>query len=82
MMRSTTQKGIQTAFRQLPSTFRVDHLDLHTARLAGKWYVDWISSGTKLLVHNAGAFVFSDRNSTEVYPSESKQQMPAKYEFE
>ena len=55
----------------------VDHLDLHEARLAGKLYVNWISAGTRFLAQNAGAFVFSDRTFTEVYPSKSKQKVPA-----
>ena len=57
--------------------YRVYHLDLHTATLSGKWYVEWILASIKLLSQNAGAFVFSDVNFTKVYLSDSKQQMPA-----
>ena len=57
--------------------YRVDHLYPHTAILAGKLYVDWILARTKCLAHNAVDFVFSDGIFTEVYPSESKQKMPA-----
>ena len=62
----------------LPITRRyiVDHLDLDTARLAGKWYVDWILANTKLLAYNVVAFVLSNGTFKKVYPSESKQKMP------
>ena len=75
MMISTTQKVIQTTVHPVIKRYRVDHLDLHTSRLAGTCYVEWILNGTKSLDQNAGAFVFSNGNSTEVYPRESKQQV-------
>ena len=56
--------------------YRVYHLDLHTDRFSGKWYVDWISAGTKYLAQNERAFVFSDGTFTEAYPSDPKQQVP------
>ena len=57
--------------------YGVDNLDLNTPILSGNWYVDWISAGTKFLAQKTGSFVFSDGTFAEVYPSESKQQMPA-----
>ena len=36
----TTHKVIRTALRPITRWYIVDHLDLHTAILAGKWYVD------------------------------------------
>ena len=47
MIISTTHKAIQTAVHPINSPYRLYHLDLHTPRLAGKLYVDWISAGTK-----------------------------------
>ena len=77
MMRATTQKYIQTAVHPITRRYRVDHLDLHTARFAGNWHVYQISTGTKSLAQNAGYFVLSNGTFTTVYPSDSKQQMPS-----
>ena len=66
---------MQTAVNPIIRRYKVDHLDLHTARLAGKWYVYWILASAKSLACNAGYFVFSDGDFTEVYPSESNQQV-------
>ena len=76
IMIATTQKVIQTAVHPITRRYKVDHLDLYTARLVGKYFVDWISAGTKLLSHNAVDFMFSNITFTKVYPSDSKQQMP------
>ena len=40
MMRATKKKGIIPAVHPITRRYRVDHLDLHTAILARKWYVD------------------------------------------
>ena len=77
MIISATHKGIRTAVHPINRQCRVDCLELHTARLIGKWYVEWILVDTKLLAQNAEAFVFSDRTFAEVYLSDSKQQMSA-----
>ena len=76
MIRATIQKGFQTEVHPITRRYRVYLLDLHTSILAGKWYVDWISAGTKFLAQNAGAFIFSDGTFTKFYSFESKQQMP------
>ena len=77
MIIATTQKVIQNTVHPIKRRYRIDHLDLHTSILAGKWYVDWISAGTKLLAQNAGDFVFSNGTFTKVYRNDSKQQIPA-----
>lgn len=77
MMRVTTQKGIRTAIHPITRRYRVNHLDLHSSRLAGQWYVDWLSAGTISLAQNRGAFIYSNGTFTEVYPSESNKQAPA-----
>ena len=77
MLRVTTQKGIRTAVHPITRRYRVDHLNLHSFRLAGQWYVDWLSAGTKSLSQNVGAFVYSNGTFTEVYPTASNQQIPA-----
>ena len=56
MMITTTHKGIRTAVHPITRRYRVDHLDLHADILSGKWYVDWISDGTKYLAQNSGDF--------------------------
>ena len=76
MMRATIDKVIWTAVHPITRRYRVDNLDIHTDILAGKWHVDWISAGTKLLEQNAGDFLFSNGDLTKVYPSDPKQQMP------
>ena len=76
MMRATTHKGVQTAVHTIPRRYIVDCLDIHTARLSGKWYVDWISAGTKSLDQNSGYLVLYGVTFTEVYPSDSNQQVP------
>jgi len=77
----STQKGIQKVAYPIIKTKRysVNHLDLHlhTARLTGKWYIYWISARTKSLSQNVGAFIFSDKTFTGVYPSKSNQQIPS-----
>ena len=47
MLKVTTQKGIRTAVHPIHRRYRVDHLDLHSTRLKGKWYVDWMPAKTK-----------------------------------
>lgn len=74
MLKATTQKGVRTAVHPITRRYRVDHLDLHRNKLAGRWYVDWISAGVKSLAQNKGAFVFSNGTYTEVYPCESNNQ--------
>ena len=68
MLTTTTQKGIRTAIHPIHRRYRVDHLDLHSQRLAGRWYVDWMSARTKSLSQNTGAFVYSNGSMTEVFP--------------
>ena len=77
MLKVTTQKGVRTAVHPITRRYRVDHLNLHSSKLAGQWYVDWISAGTKSLAQNIGAFVFTNGTFTEVYPAESNKQAPA-----
>ena len=77
MLRVTTQKGIRTAVHPISRRYRVNHLDLHSTRLAGQFYVDWLSAGTKSLRQNVGAFVYSNGLFTECYPAESNRQEPA-----
>ena len=38
MLKVTTQKGIRTAAHPIHRKYRVDHLDLHSSRIRGKWY--------------------------------------------
>ena len=52
MLRVTTQKGIRTAVHPIHRKYRVDHLDLHSSRIQGKWYVDWMSAKTKSIQQN------------------------------
>ena len=66
MIIATTQKDIRTAVHPITRWCIVYHLDLHTARLVGKWYVDWVLAGTTFLAQNAGAFVFSVRNFHQI----------------
>ena len=47
MLHVTTQKGIRTEVHPIHRRYRVDHLDLHSMRLKGKWYVGWMPSKTK-----------------------------------
>ena len=75
MMISTTHRGILTVMHPINRRYRVYHLDLHTAILAGKYYSDWILAGTKSLSQNAGDFLFSDGTFAEVYLSEFKQKV-------
>ena len=77
MLRVTTQKGIRTATHPIHRRYRVDHLDLHSSRLRGKWYVDWMASRTKSIQSNKGAFIYTNGAFTEAYPSETNQQIPA-----
>jgi ribosomal protein S25 len=42
MLRVTTQKGIRTAVHPISRRYRVNHLDLHSTRLAGQSYVDLV----------------------------------------
>ena len=60
MMRSTTQKCIQTAVHPITRQYIVYQLDLHRERLAEKRYVDWIPAGTKSLDQNVEVFVLLD----------------------
>ena len=68
-MRAKTQKYISTEVHPINRQCRVYHLDLHTPRLVDKWYVHWISAGTKSLAQNAGDFVLFDGTFTEVHPN-------------
>ena len=38
--REITQKGIHSELPHINRRYRIDHLDLQTARFSGKWYVD------------------------------------------
>ena len=76
MMRKITKECIQNKVHPITKLYRVGHLDLHTSIFSEKWYVEWRLAGTKSLDQNAGASVFSDGTFTELYPSESKQQVP------
>lgn len=77
MMTVTTQKGIRVAVHPITRRYRVNHLDLHSSRLAGQFYVDWLSAGTKSLRQNTGAFIYSNGLFTESYPAESNVQANA-----
>ena len=74
-MKATTQKRILTELHPFTRQYRVDQLYLKTSILSGKWYVDYIPAGTKSLAQNVGDLVISDGTFTEVYPSDSKQQV-------
>jgi len=71
LLRVTTQRGVRTAVHPITRRYRVDHLDLHTNRLQGQWFCDWMVSSVKSLSQNTGAFVFTNGRYTEVYPKES-----------
>ena len=77
MMHVTTQKGIRTAVHPIHRRYRVDHLDLHSNRLAGQWYVDWMPAATKSLSQNVGAFVFTNGTFTEVFPTPDRRSVTA-----
>ena len=62
IMIEITQKVIKTTVHPITRQYRVYHVDLHTARLAGKCYFDWILSVTKSMAQNSGALVFSECN--------------------
>ena len=47
MMIATTQKVIRTEVHPITRRYRVDHLDLHTAILTRKCYIDWILDRNK-----------------------------------
>jgi len=47
IMRVTTQKGIRTAVYTIRRRYIVNHFDVHTTRLAGKWYANSISAESK-----------------------------------
>ena len=72
IMRETTQKVIIISVHPITRRYRVDHSDLHTSILAGKWYVDWILAGTESLAQNAGYFLLAGGTFTKLHPSESK----------
>ena len=74
ILKVTTQKGICTAVHPIYRRYQVDHLDLHSSQLAGKWYLDWIPTRTKSITQCTGAFVYMNRTFTEVYPSEKHTQ--------
>ena len=79
MMRVTTQrrefelccyyseKGIRTAVHPTRRRYRVDHLNLHSNKLKGQWYVDWNKDTYKSLDQKVGAFVYSNGTFTESY---------------
>ena len=71
LIRVTTQKGIRTAKHPIHRRYRVDHLDLHSNRLKGKWYVDWMPSKTRSITQCTGSFVYTNGEFTQVYPKES-----------
>ena len=68
ILAATIQKRIWTAIHPIHRRYRIDHLNLHSQRLAGRWYVDWMSARTKSLSQNTGAFVYSNGSMTEVFP--------------
>ena len=47
MLKATTQKGIRTAVHPIHRRYQVDHIDLYSLRLVGKWYLDWMPARTK-----------------------------------
>ncbi|KAL7542899.1 hypothetical protein ACHAWF_007276 [Thalassiosira exigua] len=61
-------RGIRTATRPIHRKYRVDHLNLHSNDIGGKWQMDWMPSKIKSLSQNVGAFVISNGSFTEVYP--------------
>ncbi|KAL7537429.1 hypothetical protein ACHAWF_005759 [Thalassiosira exigua] len=61
-------KGNQDCNEAIHRRYRVDHLNLHSNDLAGKWQMDWMPSKAKFLSQNVGAFVISNDSFTEVYP--------------
>ncbi|KAL7551328.1 hypothetical protein ACHAWF_014514 [Thalassiosira exigua] len=71
MLRVSTQKGVRTAEHPISRRYHVDHLNLHSSRLRGKWYVDWMPSKIKSLAQNTGAFVYTNGTFTEVCPMET-----------
>ena len=77
MLRVTTQKGIRTAVHPIHQRYQVDHLDIHSSRVKGKWYVDWMTANTKSITQYKAAWVYTNRAFTEVYPSDSNHQIPA-----
>ena len=78
MLKVTTQKGIRTAVRPIHKRYRVNHLDLHSSKLKGQWYIDWIKAAYKSLDQKAGAFVISNGTFTASYPTEDNKSPKAK----
>ncbi|KAL7546617.1 hypothetical protein ACHAWF_009947 [Thalassiosira exigua] len=54
--------------RPIHRRYRVDHLNLHSNDIGGKWQMDWMSSKIPSLAQNIGALVISNGSFTEVYP--------------
>ncbi|KAL7551098.1 hypothetical protein ACHAWF_014292 [Thalassiosira exigua] len=73
----TTQKGIRTAMRPIHRRYRVDHFNLHSNDIGGKWQMDWMPSKIRSLAQNVGAFVISNGSFTEVYPQPNHKSISA-----
>ena len=67
-LKVTTQRGIRTAIHPLHRRYRVDHLNLNQRRLRDQFYMDHLTSKTKSLNGNVGAWVITNGSFTEVYP--------------
>ncbi|KAL7548104.1 hypothetical protein ACHAWF_011394 [Thalassiosira exigua] len=68
MLAVTTQKGIRTATRPIHRRYRVDHLNLYSNDIGGKWQMDCMPSKVKSLSQNVRAFVIFNGSFTKVYP--------------
>ncbi len=68
VIRTTTADGIRRAVQPLRRRYRVDHLDLHSEYLNGKWTMDWLSTRAKSISGDSGAFVITNGNFVETYP--------------
>ena len=72
ILHNTTQLGVRTSMHPIHKRYRVDHLNLHDNRLAGKWGLDHIESNTKSIRGHTGAIVISNGSFTAVYPKPGK----------
>lgn len=68
----TTQRGVRHAIHPLHRRYRVDHLDLHRKYLKGQFYADYLESKVKSINQNNGAFVITNGDYTEVYPTSTR----------
>ena len=77
ILATTTQKGVHHAVMPLSRQYRIDHLNLHTHYLAGKWTMDHIESKVQSIRGHTGSFIISNGNLAAVFPQPTKNDIDA-----